>query len=112
MVVNRHGENLLGMLLPDHVLVQAVEKLLRLWHGELGGRFLLLLVQLFFEDTATDVDAPVTNVNAGTGDQLFDFGVALSAEGAHREIGGSGHGEEGKGRGKETEDPTCPISRF
>jgi hypothetical protein len=86
VVVHRDGEHFLGVLLPDHILIELGEKVFGLGNGELGGDFLLLFVELFFEDAAADIDAPVTDVDPGTGDEFFDFSVALSAEGTHREI--------------------------
>jgi hypothetical protein len=79
------------VLLPDHILIELGKEVFGLRHGELGGDFLLFLMELFFEDAAADVDATVTDVNSGTGDKFFDFSVALSAEGTHREIGSSCH---------------------
>jgi hypothetical protein len=50
------------------------------------------LVEFFFEDIAANIDAFVADINAGAGDEFFYLGVALSAEGAHGEIGCAGHG--------------------
>ena len=51
-------------------------------------------LQLLVEDALAREDARVADVNAGTGDELLHFRVALAAEGTHREIGGAGHWEE------------------
>ena len=91
MIVHCDSWRLLCLLLSDHILIQISKKVLGFRHTEFGLDFLFLLMQLLFEDTATHVDATVTNVDPGTGDQFFDFCMALSAEGTHREIRSSCH---------------------
>jgi hypothetical protein len=42
-----------------------------------------LVTHLLVQDSFANRDAAITNVNTGSGNKLADFGVALSAEGAH-----------------------------
>jgi hypothetical protein len=79
------------VVLTDDIVVEFSEKLLGLGNREVGWGDFLLFVELFFEDAFANVDAPIADVDAGTGDQLFDFCVTFTAEGTHREIGSSGH---------------------
>src|SRR5207249_2012257 len=50
------------------------------------GRFPLLGKKLFIKDVLSKDDAVVADVNAGAGDQLFDFSVGFSAETAQGQI--------------------------
>jgi hypothetical protein len=56
--------------------------------GKIGG---VILIEFLLEDILADEYATVTDVYAGSGNQLADFGMALSAERTHGEVGGSGH---------------------
>ena len=94
--MNRNGEDLLGMILADHMLVEQLEDLHRLGNFKGFGAFLLVFVEFLFQDAAANVDATVANVDAGAGNEFFDFGVALATEGTHRQIGSTGHGIERK----------------
>src|SRR5689334_18168882 len=47
--------------------------------------------QFLIEDLLAQDDAIVADKNAGTGDELFDLGVGLTAEAAQGYIGGSSH---------------------
>jgi hypothetical protein len=49
------------------------------------------LIEFFIEYVAADIDAFVTNIDPRAGDEFFNLGVALSAEGAHGKIGSAGH---------------------
>jgi hypothetical protein len=55
------------------------------------GRFLGLLRQLLVENIFAEDDAVVANINAGAGNQFFDFGVGLPAKAAKSNISGSSH---------------------
>ena len=48
-------------------------------------------MEFLFKDPTADIDTTITNVDAGAGDQLFNFCVTLAAERTHREIGSSCH---------------------
>src|SRR5213080_2832483 len=79
VVVDRNREDLLGALLPDHVLVEDLLDLGRLRHRRGGGES-LLLVDLLRDDVVAEVDALVADVDRGAGDQLADFVLALATE--------------------------------
>src|SRR5581483_2355024 len=78
------GEDLLGLLLTDHVVVQELVDLLRL--GKLVPLDLGGLRQLLFDDLVAEIDALVTDVDAGPGDQLLHLLLALPAEGALQQV--------------------------
>src|SRR5205814_6300310 len=82
VVVDGHGEDLLGLLLTDHVLVEGELDLAGI--GELGARRLRLrrLEHLLFDDLLAQVYALVADVDALAGDQLSDLLLALAAEAA------------------------------
>ena len=84
VVVNGDGKNFFRVVLTDDIVVEFSEKLLGLGNREVGWGDLLLFVEFFFEDAFANVDAPVADVDTGTGDQLFDFCVTFTAEGTHR----------------------------
>jgi hypothetical protein len=84
VVVDGDRQDLLRVLLPDDIVVQEVVDLPRLGkllEGELGG-----VGQLFGDDVVAELDALVTDVNAGTGDQLLDLFLRLAAETALDQI--------------------------
>ena len=84
MVVDGNRQRLLGGILPDHV---AVEELVDLaWLGELFEPELAALRQLLLDDLVAEIDALVTDVDAGTSDQLLDLLLALSAEGTLQQV--------------------------
>ncbi len=84
VVVDRDGEDLLRLLLADHVVVQVLVDLTRL--RELVELHFRALRQLFFDDLVAEIDALVADVDAGTGDELLDLLLALPAEGALQQI--------------------------
>ena len=98
VVVNGHGESLLGVLLADAVGVELFLDFDRFGDrrrshaarsapcpgGRIGGEFL-------FQHALAQQHAVVANVDSRSLDELFDLGVGLSAEAAKCEIGGAGH---------------------
>jgi hypothetical protein len=82
MVVHRDGEGLLGPLLTDHVLVEDVIDLFGF--GDVAETKVLVdvLIELFFDDLVAELDALVTNINAGPGNELADLLLRFSAEAA------------------------------
>ena len=84
VVVDRDGEDLLRLVLPDHVVVQELEDLLRLrqvLEADLGG-----LGELLLDDVVAQLDALVADVDARAGDQLLDLLLGLPAEAALDEL--------------------------
>src|SRR2546426_6174465 len=80
VVVDSDGEDLLGALLTDHVLVEDVLDL-----GGLGERAdlpRLLLFPLLGDDVVAELDALVADVDGRARDELADVVLALAAEGA------------------------------
>jgi hypothetical protein len=92
MIVDRDGQSLLGMILPDAMPVQMPLDVGGLWHGELGGGLPVLGRKLLVQDALAQGDAIVADVNARTGDELSDFRVGLSAKAAKSYIGRARHG--------------------
>jgi hypothetical protein len=92
VVVDGDRQGALGGVLTNHVVIEHVVDLARLWQVlevECGrGRELLV------DDLVAEVDALVTDVHAGTGDQLLDLSLGLAAEAAQELLVGicrSGH---------------------
>jgi hypothetical protein len=84
VVVDRDRQDLLGVVLADHVVVEEVVDLLglgQLVELELGG-----LRQLLFDDLVAEVDALVADVHPGPGDQLLDLLLRLAAERALQQV--------------------------
>src|SRR5437667_421303 len=78
VVVDRDGEDLLGPILADHVLVEDVLDL-----GVLGKRADLaafLFFPLLGDDVVAELDALVADVDRRPGDQFADVVLALPAE--------------------------------
>ena len=82
VVVHGHGENLLGLLLADDVLVQGELDGARV--GQLGDLRLgaRRLEHLLFDDFLAEVDALVADVDALARNQLANLLLALAAEAA------------------------------
>jgi hypothetical protein len=81
VVVDGDREDLLGALLPDHVLIEHALDVGRLGHR---GQAEPLGILLYFlgDDVVAQPDALIADVHRGAGDQLSNFLLALSAEGA------------------------------
>ena len=91
VIVNGDREHLFGVFLTDDVLVEL---------GKDGGRggnletgffrrgfaFGRSAAEFLFENVGANLDALVADIHTGTGDQFFNLRMALSAEGAHRQI--------------------------
>src|SRR6185437_2655234 len=78
VVVDGHRQRLLGLFLPDHVLVQRLLDLLRRW--DLGDRFRDLALLVLGEDLIAERDTLVADVDRGPGDELTDRVLGLPAE--------------------------------
>src|SRR5207237_3192258 len=78
VVVHGDGEDFLGPLLADDVLIEDGLDLGGLRQAaELAG---LLLFPFLRDDVVTELDALVADVDGRPGDQLSDVGLALTAE--------------------------------
>src|ERR1700682_3752827 len=73
-------EDLLGALLPDHVVVEEGLDLHRRRQRDRGA--VLLALALLGDDVVAELDALVADVDGGAGDELADFPLPLPAEGA------------------------------
>ncbi len=90
MVVHGDGEDLLGALLPDDVLVEDVLDLGGL--GDAGEAVaLLFLLDLLGDDVVAEPDALVADVDGGAGDELLHLLLRLAAEGAGEIPAGRAH---------------------
>jgi hypothetical protein len=88
VVVDGDRKRALGLLLPDHVLIQDGVDLLRLRQAvdverRRGG-------QLLVDDLVAEIDALVADVYARAGDQLLDLALGLAAEAAEELFVGVG----------------------
>lgn len=85
MVVDSDGQNLLGTLLTDHILIEDRTDLLgrrQFVRIALGLCFLHLLA----DDVVAQIYALVADKDRGSGDQLAHFVLALAAEGAIKQL--------------------------
>ena len=91
MVMDCHRERLLGDILANNVLIKQAADFHRLRHTDIRRLASRILVQLLVEDAFANVDAAIADVNAGTGDEFADLGMAFATKRAHREVGSAGH---------------------
>ena len=91
MIVDRHRQRLLRVFLADAGNVQLPFDLRRL--GDAHPRLLLLGLggKLLVEDLLAQDDAIVADENSRPLNELFDFGVGLSAKAAEGDVGWPGH---------------------
>ena len=80
MVVNGHGEDLLGAVLTDDIAVEELEDLVRL--RQLGEGHLFGVGELLFDDLVAQLDALIADVHTGPGDELLHLLLRLTAEAA------------------------------
>jgi hypothetical protein len=92
MIMHRDGQRFFGMVLADAMTIQMPFDIAGLWHGKLGNGLFVLSRKLLVQDAFAESDAIVANVNARTGDQLFDLGMGLPAKAAKGDVSGPGHG--------------------
>src|SRR5262249_7357116 len=80
VVVHRHREDLLGAILPHHVVVEHRLDLVRLGRARrLAAR--LLLAVLLGDDVVAELDALVADVDRRPRDELAHLALALATEG-------------------------------
>jgi hypothetical protein len=78
MLINGNGQTLLRFVLPDDIFIEKIFYILRFRKIRANsGSFRAFVV---VNDLITDVDAFITDVNAGTGDQLSDIVLGLAAK--------------------------------
>ena len=78
VIVDRDGERLLRLLLPDHVLVEDVLDLLR--RRDLSDRLGYLALLVLRQNLVAESDALVADVDGRTGDELPDRVLRFPAE--------------------------------
>src|SRR5262249_16891313 len=83
-----HAQRALGRLLSHHVLVEDVPDLARL--REVLDVERRRSGELLVDDLVAEIDALVTDVDAGAGDQLLDLALRLPAETAEKLLVGVG----------------------
>ena len=84
VVVHRHCEDLLRVVLPHDVVVEEFPDLARI--GELLEAQLTRVGELLFDDLVAEIDALVADVHARAGDQLLDLLLGLAAERALQQL--------------------------
>src|SRR6266487_385560 len=92
MIVDGYRERAFGMILADAMAVQVLFDFCGLGHLMSRRRFLRFVMEFFVEDTFAQQHAMVANINARTGDQLFDFRMGFAAEAAKSDVRRTRHG--------------------
>jgi hypothetical protein len=82
VVVDRHREDLLGLLLADDVLVEGGLDLARVRELRRRGLRARRVEHLLLDDLLAEVDALVADIDALARDQLADLFLRLAAEAA------------------------------
>ena len=87
MIIDRDRENLLRVLLTDHVIIENFPDIGRLNETESGLRRTFSrgggrsrFFNFAIDDRLTDVDARITNINPWARDDFADFRLRFSAE--------------------------------
>ena len=122
MVVDRHREHTLGMVLADDVLVQRGTDGLRVRDQAALGALLRGGLGVLFQHFLAEVDALIADVDPGTGHQLADLGLVLPTEGTagvaaailafvHLEVLGPSRSGSGRGSGRALLLPAVLSSR-
>ena len=85
VVVDGNGQHLLGILLPDHIVIEMSADLMRGWQLvtiALGRD----LADLFADDVVAQLDALITYVDGRASDQLAHFMLAFAAKRAVEQL--------------------------
>jgi hypothetical protein len=102
VVIHSNGKGALGGVLTDHVFLEEFVDLTRLGQVKFAGCFFASLGETLFDDLVAELDAFVADVYAGSGDQLLNLLLALSAERTLEQIGAfpnTGHGRSPSSQG-------------
>src|SRR5262249_20115383 len=96
MVVNSDGKRLFGVVLANAMQIKVALDVGRLGHVlNRSGRCLARFRNEFLiEDVLAKNDTVVANVDAGPGNQLFDFGMGFSTETAKSNVCRARHKSE------------------
>jgi hypothetical protein len=86
VVVDRDRQDLLGLLLADHVLVEDAADLGRCGQTGLDSGGLLIGLRLIADDVVAQLDAFIADEHARTRDEFAYFVLALAAEGAVKKL--------------------------
>ncbi len=84
VVVDRHGQDLLGVDLADHELIEKGRDLTR--RRQFIENELRAVTELVGDDVITEVDTFVADVHAGSRDEFLDLLLTLRAETALNEV--------------------------
>ena len=91
MIVDRNGQGAFCVVLANAMEIEVTFDLGRLRYLLDRGGFFRFGGEFLIEHVFAQHNAVVANVNAGTGDQLFDFGVRFAAKAAKGEISRASH---------------------
>jgi hypothetical protein len=78
VVVNSNGKNFFATLLPNDILVEVFVQIMRF--EKMLEVFALFLGPLFHHDFIAKLNTLVADVDAGSGNQFFDFFLTFPAE--------------------------------
>ena len=79
MVVNGNRQDLFGLVLADHVVVQGLLDFVR--SRQVVARLVGPFIELFADDVVAQLDTLIADKNRRAGDQFPDFMLALAAKG-------------------------------
>ncbi len=80
VIINGNGQDLLGLILADHVIVQDILDLGRPGQSRLVGLCRLFELGLFDDDVLAQVDTFVADIYGRSGNELFHFVLRFAAE--------------------------------
>ena len=68
VIVDCHRKCLFGDFLADHILIKGAPDFCWFRDPDVGGLTPSVLIELLIENTLTNVDTAIADINAGTGD--------------------------------------------
>jgi hypothetical protein len=86
MIVHRHRQRLLGLLLPDAMQIELALDLGRLRHAQPRKALPALRAEFLVENVLAENDAVVADVDPGPLDELAHFRVGFAAETAEGKL--------------------------